>query len=123
MPPGQAGRLIQCLGVGMANCEYCGKSLVNKKRSDARFCNATCRAYFSRNKKRAEKRRLEAEARFRQFELSIQGKAMVEKLSQYLPETAKRLSTFIEENGASCAEAAVKLCLLAYIEAEKKLTA
>ena len=59
----------------------------------------------------------------RQFELSIQGKAKAEVLASYLPETAKRLRSFIEANGAECAEAAVTLVLTAYTEAKSMLTA
>lgn len=95
----------------MANCEICGKTLTSK-RKDARYCGPAHRKVASR---RVAKARKQAEA----LTMTLEGQAMLQKLRKVLPRTASSVEAFIQANGVGCAEAAVKLVLTAYAEAQK----
>lgn len=96
----------------MAVCEVCGKSIPDAVRSSRRFCSARCRKASSRRVARARK---QAEA----LTMTLEGAAMLQKLRKVLPRTAASVEAFIAVNGVGCAEAAVKLALTAYAEAQK----
>ena len=93
----------------MANCVVCGKPL-QTTRKNVKFCSSTCRS-------RDHRARLKAEAEARRYTLSLECAAMLERLRLLLPSTSTRVERFIDENGIQCAEAAIKLCLSAYVEA------
>lgn len=95
----------------MANCEICGKPILDAKRSTRVFCSARCRKVSSRRVAAARKR---AAA----LTMTMEGAAMLQKLRRVLPRTAVSVEAFIEANGVGCAEAAVKLVLTAYSEAK-----
>lgn len=100
----------QVVGVAlMATCENCGAGF-GPVRRDARYCSARCR-------QAARRRRLRAEAEARRYTLTLESRALVDRLAAVLPKTAAGVERFVQVNGADCAEAAVKLVLTAYAEA------
>ena len=93
----------------MAVCGFCECGF-SPKRSDALYCCAKCRQY-------ARRRRLRSEREAKDNTISLEGRAMLDRLAVVLPSTAARAERFVLDNGAGCAEAAVKLVLSAYSEA------
>ena len=93
-------------------CLYCNQ-LFEAKRSSALYCSAKHRTYAGRERERARKK-LEA------LSLSLNGKAMLEQMRPILPDTAKGVEAFILSHGVECTEGAIKLCLTAYSEAQRR---
>ena len=93
------------------HCPMCGKKHPEGARIDRVYCSKKCTMAARRSRERAAKRLQE---------LSLHGDALVmlEKLRSVLPDTAKRLDSFVLQHGADCAEAAIKLVLTASAEAK-----
>lgn len=94
----------------MSNCLHCGKVLPYDKRPHARYCDAKCRSYASRVRRKAAEKA-------KDFTLTMEGYAMLERLREVLPRTAEAAERFVAAFGADCTQGAITLCLTAYNEA------
>jgi hypothetical protein len=89
-------------------CEYCGGGF-SAKRSDAKYCCPNHRQY-------ARRQRLRTERAAKDQTMTFEGRELLDRLAVVLPSTARRVESFVLENGAGCTEAAVRLVLSAYSE-------
>jgi len=92
----------------MAVCGGCEKGF-SAKRSDAKYCSATCR-------QRGRRKRLAAAAEAKKNTLTLDDRALLDRLALFLPVTAPHLEDFILQTGAECAGPAIKLVQMAYLE-------
>lgn len=88
----------------MRKCAYCGESF-EPRRSDQIYCSHVHRTYASRQRQRARKDKL----------IEVQG--LLKRMEAFAPKTVATFDRFIQQYGADCAEAAIRLCLTAYTEA------
>lgn len=86
-------------------CEVCGKKIVSTRKG-VRYCSNKCRNIAWRQSKR------DAE--------TAKKTAMIDALRGVWPITAGKLETFAKEHGQDCADAALRLILVAVEEAKTR---
>lgn len=95
-------------------CPICGKPHPEGSRVDRVYCSKRCTAVARRSREKV------AEA-VEQINFTLEGAALLAKLKDVLPVTGRQVEAFILDHGRDCTEAAVKLVLTAYSEAQRSV--